>query len=147
MSTGLQRAMREEPTAVLALVSSALFFAITTLVGLLVAMKFVFPEFMSTIPQLTYGRLRPLHVNGVLFGWLLLADMGLLARFVGMLTDSRSFLSFPRHEYFRRILCDLFGKMMEAGEAPMDFEHIGGLVRDICWNNAEEYFAIPAKGR
>lgn len=74
-----------------------------------------------------------------------LADMGLLARFVGMLTDSRSFLSFPRHEYFRRILCDLFGKMMEAGEAPMDFEHIGGIVRDVCWNNAEEYFGIPAK--
>jgi glucuronate isomerase len=72
-----------------------------------------------------------------------LADMGLLARFVGMLTDSRSFLSFPRHEYFRRILCEVLGKMMEAGEAPVDYEHLGGIVRDVCWNNAEEYFGIP----
>jgi glucuronate isomerase len=76
-----------------------------------------------------------------------LEDMGLLARFVGMLTDSRSFLSFPRHEYFRRILCDVLGKMMEAGEAPADYGHIGGIVRDLCWNNAEEYFGIPAKNR
>src|SRR5512137_3099662 len=77
MSTGLKRAFREEPTSALFLVSSVVFFAITTLVGLLVATKFVWPEFMSTIPQLTYGRLRPLHINGVLFGWLLAADMGL----------------------------------------------------------------------
>ena len=77
----------------------------------------------------------------------MLADMGLLARFVGMLTDSRSFLSFPRHEYFRRILCEMLGKMMEAGEAPMEFDHIGGIVRDICGNNAADYFGIPAKGR
>lgn len=74
-----------------------------------------------------------------------LADMGLLARFVGMLTDSRSFLSFPRHEYFRRILCNLLGSGMEAGEIPADFGLMGGIVRDICWNNAREYFAIPLK--
>ena len=77
MSTGLKRAFREEPTAALFLISSVVFFAITTLVGLLVATKFVLPEFMGNIPQLTIGRLRPLHVNGVLFGWLLAADMGL----------------------------------------------------------------------
>jgi glucuronate isomerase len=74
-----------------------------------------------------------------------LSDMGLLSRFVGMLTDSRSFLSFPRHEYFRRILCELLGTMMERGEAPMDFEHLGGVVRDVCFNNAQEYFGIPEK--
>jgi glucuronate isomerase len=75
-----------------------------------------------------------------------LADMGLLSRFVGMLTDSRSFLSFPRHEYFRRILCDMLGAGIEAGEIPADWELVGGMVRDICWNNAAEYFQVPLKG-
>jgi glucuronate isomerase len=73
-----------------------------------------------------------------------LADMGLLSRFVGMVTDSRSFLSFPRHEYFRRILCNLLGGWMESGEIPRDFDLVGGMVRDVCFNNAEEYFALPA---
>jgi glucuronate isomerase len=74
-----------------------------------------------------------------------LANMGLLARFIGMLTDSRSFLSFPRHEYFRRILCGLLGERMERGEVPLDFDLVGGIVRDICWNNAAAYFAVPLK--
>ena len=74
-----------------------------------------------------------------------LANMGLLARFIGMLTDSRSFLSFPRHEYFRRILCGLMGERMERGEIPRDFNLVGGTVRDICWNNAAAYFALPLK--
>jgi glucuronate isomerase len=74
-----------------------------------------------------------------------LADMGLLARFVGMVTDSRSFLSYPRHEYFRRVLCGMLGDGMHKGEIPMDFDLIGGIVKDICWNNANEYFAIPLK--
>jgi glucuronate isomerase len=74
-----------------------------------------------------------------------LADMGLLARFVGMVTDSRSFLSFPRHEYFRRILCAMLGSGIEQGEIPADFGLLGGMVRDICWNNAEELFAVPLK--
>jgi glucuronate isomerase len=69
-----------------------------------------------------------------------LSNMGLLSRFVGMLTDSRSFLSFPRHEYFRRILCDLFGDEIENGELPGDFEWIGKVIRDICFNNAKNYF-------
>lgn len=74
-----------------------------------------------------------------------LASLGLLSRFVGMLTDSRSFLSYPRHEYFRRILCNLLGGWIEAGELPRDWDLVGGVVRDICWNNAEAYFAIPRK--
>lgn len=69
-----------------------------------------------------------------------LSNMGLLSRFVGMLTDSRSFLSFPRHEYFRRILCDLFGSEIEAGELPADIDWIGKVVQDICYNNANQYF-------
>ncbi len=75
-----------------------------------------------------------------------LASMGLLARFVGMLTDSRSFLSFPRHEYFRRILCGMLGDRMESGEIPRDFTLLGGVVKDVCWNNAAAYFALPLKG-
>ncbi len=69
-----------------------------------------------------------------------LSNMGLLSRFVGMLTDSRSFLSFPRHEYFRRLLCDLFGTEIENGELPNDIEWIGQVVQDICYNNALRYF-------
>jgi glucuronate isomerase len=69
-----------------------------------------------------------------------LSNMGLLSRFIGMLTDSRSFLSFPRHEYFRRILCDLFGREIEAGEMPDDREWVGQVIRDICYNNALRYF-------
>jgi glucuronate isomerase len=57
-----------------------------------------------------------------------------------MLTDSRSFLSFPRHEYFRRILCDLFGDEIEHGELPNDLEWIGKVMRDICFHNAKNYF-------
>jgi glucuronate isomerase len=66
--------------------------------------------------------------------------MGLLSRFVGMLTDSRSFLSYPRHEYFRRILCDLFGDEIENGELPNDLNWIGKIIQDICFNNAQHYF-------
>jgi len=69
-----------------------------------------------------------------------LSRLGLLSRFVGMLTDSRSFLSFPRHEYFRRILCNTFGNDIENGELPNDIQFIGGLVEDICYNNAKNYF-------
>lgn len=71
-----------------------------------------------------------------------LSALGLLSRFVGMLTDSRSFLSFPRHEYFRRILCSLLGRDMENGEIPHDFELVGGMVRNICFDNAREYLGV-----
>jgi glucuronate isomerase len=69
-----------------------------------------------------------------------LSNMGLLSRFVGMLTDSRSFLSYPRHEYFRRILCNLFGEEMENGELPNDLDWIGKIIKDICYYNASNYF-------
>ncbi|MES2333002.1 MAG: glucuronate isomerase [Bacteroidota bacterium] len=69
-----------------------------------------------------------------------LSNMGLLSRFVGMLTDSRSFLSFPRHEYFRRILCNLFGEEIENGELPNDIEWVGKVIQDICFYNARSYF-------
>jgi len=69
-----------------------------------------------------------------------LSNMGLISCFIGMLTDSRSFLSFPRHEYFRRILCNLFGEDIKNGELPNDMEWIGKLVQDICYTNAKEYF-------
>ena len=83
------------------------------------------------------------HIEGMRRQMLALANIGLLSRFVGMLTDSRSFLSFPRHEYFRRILCALIGGWMEAGEIPPDFDTFGGMARDICYHNAKNYFAIP----
>ncbi len=71
-----------------------------------------------------------------------LANLGLLSRFVGMLTDSRSFLSYTRHEYFRRILCNLIGDWVENGEAPADMKLLGSMVQDICFNNAVNYFKI-----
>ncbi len=71
-----------------------------------------------------------------------LANLGVLGAFVGMLTDSRSFISYPRHEYFRRILCNLIGKWVENGEYPSDMEFLKGLVRDISYNNAKDYFGI-----
>lgn len=71
-----------------------------------------------------------------------LSQLGLLGRFVGMLTDSRSFLSYTRHEYFRRILCNLLGRDMELGRIPDDPEWIGSMVRDISYNNARNYFGI-----
>lgn len=71
-----------------------------------------------------------------------LSQFGLLSRFVGMLTDSRSFLSYTRHEYFRRILCQMIGEWVELGEAPDDINLLGGMVRDICYNNANQYFGL-----
>ncbi len=69
-----------------------------------------------------------------------LSNMGLLSRMAGMLTDSRSFMSFPRHEYFRRILCNLLGNDMTSGELPDDFAWTGKIVQDICYYNAKTYF-------
>jgi glucuronate isomerase len=69
-----------------------------------------------------------------------LSNMGLLSRFVGMVTDSRSFLSFPRHEYFRRILCNLIGEDVKQGELPNDWTHLGKVVEGICYNNAKQFF-------
>lgn len=69
-----------------------------------------------------------------------LSNMGLLSCFIGMLTDSRSFLSFPRHEYFRRILCNLIGRDVTNGELPADEKWLGKIVSDICYHNAKNYF-------
>ncbi len=71
-----------------------------------------------------------------------LSSLGLLSRFVGMVTDSRSYLSFPRHEYFRRILCNILGEDMEKGFIPNDFDLVGEMVRDISYNNAVDYFEM-----
>lgn len=71
-----------------------------------------------------------------------LADGGVLGNFVGMLTDSRSFLSYTRHEYFRRVLCELIGEIVERGEAPEDIHLLGTLVEDICYTNARNYFGF-----
>ncbi len=69
-----------------------------------------------------------------------LSNLGMIARFVGMLTDSRSFVSYPRHEYFRRILCNLLGKWAEEGEYPMDLDMLKKIAADICYYNAKNYF-------
>jgi glucuronate isomerase len=83
------------------------------------------------------------HIDGMEAQMRLLGNTGLLSRFVGMLTDSRSFLPYPRHEYFRRLLCDIVGKWAENGEVPNDFELLGGLVKDISFRNARKYFEVP----
>lgn len=72
-----------------------------------------------------------------------LSSLGLLSRFVGMLTDSRSFLSYSRHEYFRRILCNMIGNDVENGELPKDMSLLGSMVKGICFDNAKEYFGMP----
>ena len=72
-----------------------------------------------------------------------LSNVGLLSRFVGMVTDSRSFMSYPRHEYFRRVLCNLIGRDIENGEIPTDEALVGPMIRNICYGNASKY--LPAK--
>jgi len=80
------------------------------------------------------------HKDGMEDQMRLLANVGLLSRFIGMLTDSRSFLSYPRHEYFRRILCNMVGTWAENGEIPADMDLLSGMVRDIAFGNARRYF-------
>ncbi len=72
-----------------------------------------------------------------------LSNLGLLSRFVGMVTDSRSFMSYPRHEYFRRVLCHLIGRDVERGEIPNDPALLGPMIRNICYGNARQYFGLP----
>jgi glucuronate isomerase len=71
-----------------------------------------------------------------------LSNMGMVSTFIGMLTDSRSFLSFPRHEYFRRVLCNLFGDEVEKGLLPNDVPYLGNIIKDICYHNAADYFSF-----
>jgi len=75
-----------------------------------------------------------------------LSNLGLLSRFVGMVTDSRSFMSYPRHEYFRRVLCNLIGRDVENGELPDDELLLGPMIRNICYANARQYLGIPDAG-
>ena len=72
-----------------------------------------------------------------------LANQGLLGNFIGMLTDSRSFVSYTRHEYFRRILCDLIGGWVEQGEYPEDWDMLERIIKGICYNNAVRFFGFP----
>ncbi len=85
------------------------------------------------------------HKKGMEDMMISLANLGNLSGFVGMLTDSRSFLSYTRHEYFRRILCNLIGNWVENGEYPDDKEMLGSIVADISYNNAKKYFKLPIK--
>jgi len=78
--------------------------------------------------------------NGIEQQLISLSNMGLLSRFIGMLTDSRSFLSYPRHEYFRRVLCNLIGEDVEKGELPQDLKLLGKMIQDISYFNAKNYF-------
>jgi glucuronate isomerase len=73
-----------------------------------------------------------------------LSNAGLLSRFIGMITDSRSFMSYPRHEYFRRVLCDIIGQDVLRGELPDDDAILGRLIQDICYRNAKQYLGLPA---
>jgi len=70
------------------------------------------------------------------------AEQGVLGNFLGMLTDSRSFLSFTRHEYFRRLLCNLLGNWVDTGKYPDDTAYLGSLIQDICYNNVKSYFGF-----
>ena len=83
------------------------------------------------------------HKTGMQDQMISLANLGNLSGFVGMLTDSRSFLSYTRHEYFRRILCDLVGTWVENGEFPADMDTLEEIITDISYNNAKRYFKLP----
>ena len=82
------------------------------------------------------------HKDGMNDQMRALAANGVLSKFVGMLTDSRSFLSFPRHEYFRRLLCQLLGEYVELGEYPADMDLLGQIVQDICYYNSKQFFNL-----
>ena len=82
------------------------------------------------------------HYEGMRSQLKSLMALGCLGNFVGMLTDSRSFLSYARHEYFRRILCQLLGDMVERGQLPDDIKWLGGIVADVCFDNANRYFGF-----
>lgn len=84
------------------------------------------------------------HYDGMTAQIKALANIGVLSRFVGMLTDSRSFLSYPRHEYFRRILCEVVGGWIDRGMAPADYNGIGRMIEDICFNNVWKYIGLDA---
>ena len=81
--------------------------------------------------------------EGILSQLTSFASLSVLGNFIGMVTDSRSFLSYPRHEYFRRLLCALLGRWVTEGEYPEDWDSLGQLVQDVAWKNAARYFDFP----
>ena len=85
------------------------------------------------------------HKTGIIAQMTSLANLGLLSNFIGMLTDSRSFLSYTRHEYFRRILCEMIGDWVENGEYPADYKVLEEIVKGISYNNAMKYFGFEVK--
>ena len=85
------------------------------------------------------------HKTGMQDQMISLANLGNLSGFVGMLTDSRSFLSYTRHDYFRRILCNLIGGWVENGEFPADYDTLEEIVKGICYNNSVNYFGFNLK--
>ena len=85
------------------------------------------------------------HFQGMTDQLISFANLGYLAGFVGMLTDSRSFLSYPRHEYFRRILCRLLGEWVEDGRFPADMDILSDIVRGVSYENAKKYFHFETK--
>ncbi|MBO6100462.1 MAG: glucuronate isomerase, partial [Spirochaetaceae bacterium] len=85
------------------------------------------------------------HRDGMTEQLKTLGNLGMIATSVGMLTDSRSFLSYPRHEYYRRILCNLFGTWVEEGEYPNDIEQLNQIVKAVCFENAKNYFSPDIK--
>ena len=101
-------------------------------------------NFSSNGAKVQYGAAWWLHdhIRGISEQIDQLMETGLISASVGMLTDSRSFTSFTRHEYYRRILCDKLGALVERGEYPCDMEFLGSMVKDICWRNAENWFGF-----
>ena len=85
------------------------------------------------------------HKTGMQDQMISLANLGNLSGFVGMLTDSRSFLSYTRHDYFRRILCNLIGEWVENGEFPADYDTLEEIIKGICYNNSVNYFGFNLK--
>ena len=83
--------------------------------------------------------------EGMLLQLTTMAQQSVLGNFVGMLTDSRSFLSYPRHEYFRRVLCNLIGEWVERGQVFEDYDYLGRIVEDISFHNANDYFRFAVK--
>lgn len=101
--------------------------------------------FSSTIPgKIQFGTAWRFndHISGMKSQMRFLSEMGVFGKFIGMLTDSKSFLSYTRHEYFRRILCDMVGSWIENGELPNDIDFYGQLIEGICYKNAADYFPI-----
>ena len=82
------------------------------------------------------------HKDGMMRQMDALSDVGMLSTFIGMLTDSRSLLSYPRHEYFRRILCDRIGSIVESGEYPADLQYLGQMTEDISYRNAHTFLNL-----